>query len=118
LLQNEKTDAPVNITDADRSTIIAWALGRPEVRTVYLYGSRARGDNNADSDIDLAIRLFPGAGDSSTLATWIFWKVEWDETPDLMLSHPVHLEWYEEDQDLEYVGKGVERDGIILFTRD
>ena len=32
-----------------------WAEAEPLIRRVYLFGSRARGDNRSDSDIDLAI---------------------------------------------------------------
>lgn len=108
----------MNITEADLADIIAWGQRHSEIRAIYLYGSRARGDNHANSDIDLAVRLFLKPGDGSTLATWIFWKHEWDMNPDLTLSNRVHLEWYEVDQNLQRVGTGVEKDGILLFSRD
>lgn len=84
------------------------------IREVYLYGSRARGDNRPDSDIGLAIVMQPKDG-VDTFARWSFWHSDYKESPDLQLSAEVHLEWYEEGADLERVGTGVERDGIRLF---
>ncbi len=58
----EKATAPQ--PDADVASIrrIAHAIGRAlDARCVVLYGSRARGDHRADSDIDLAIVAAEGA---------------------------------------------------------
>ena len=49
----------VNLSENDRADIVAWAKRHPEIKQVYLYGSRARGDNREDSDIDLALVLNP-----------------------------------------------------------
>ncbi|MEW5421056.1 nucleotidyltransferase domain-containing protein [Amorphus sp. 3PC139-8] len=107
----------MNITETDLIDIRSWAARKPEIRSVHLYGSRARGDNREDSDIDLAIRLFQRPNDSNMLTTWIWCKHLWAEKPDLTLSHPIHMELYEEGENLQYVGPGVERDGILLFHR-
>jgi hypothetical protein len=104
------------ISDEDRARIVAWARKHPEIRAVYLYGSRARGDNQPDSDIDLAIVLHQQRGDSDTLTTWIFWQAAWKKNPDLRLSQPVDMQWYEKGAGLERVGPGVERDGILLYS--
>jgi predicted nucleotidyltransferase len=100
----------MNISDADKVTILAWAERHTEIEEVWLYGSRARGDNRPDSDIDLAVVM--GFGD------WMFWYEAYKAAPDLHLAHPVHLEWYHPDaDDLERVGPGVRKDGILLYTR-
>jgi predicted nucleotidyltransferase len=41
--------------NAMHSIVSAWAVTEPLIRRIYLFGSRARGDNRPDSDIDLAI---------------------------------------------------------------
>ena len=43
-----------------RERVTQWAEGRPEVISVILFGSRARGDHRPDSDWDVAV-LFEGA---------------------------------------------------------
>ena len=106
----------MNLSDEDRQKIVAWAAIHPEILKVYLYGSRARGDNRTDSDIDVAIVMNQGPGDANALATWMFRHERYKKSPDLHLSQDVHLEWYEKGAGLEWVAPGVERDGVLLYT--
>lgn len=108
----------MNITDNDLQAIMAWAKKHPEIRAVYLFGSRARGDNQPDSDIDLAVRLHQAAGDEEVWATWMFWYRDYQENPDLHLSNPLHLEWYEPNEGLERVGPAVESYGMLLYSNE
>ena len=39
------------------SKISKWAVSHPEVATVFIFGSRAKGNNRKDSDIDIAVAL-------------------------------------------------------------
>jgi predicted nucleotidyltransferase len=107
----------MNISEEDKRRIVEWACKRPEIRAVYLFGSRARGTNDPDSDIDLGVRMFPTSHDDS-YNVWWGWHERYKANPDLHLSHEVHLEWYEKDAGLERVGKGVERDGKLLYSAD
>ena len=82
---------------------------------MILYGSRARGDNRPDSDIDLAI-VMNGKGDADRAhVEWSGWHGRYEESPDLHLSQEVHLEWHEEGAGLVRVGPGVESDGVLLY---
>ncbi len=105
------------LLEADRVAIVDWAERHPEIARVYLYGSRARVDHHAGSDIDLAIEIIAQPGDSDSYTTWVYWKQDFDEAPDLHLSAQVQLEWYEKDAGLTRVGPGVEKDGVLLFER-
>lgn len=51
------TTAPATFTDrtALLARLAAFFERRPEVRFAYLFGSRARGDGNARSDVDVAV---------------------------------------------------------------
>ena len=62
----------MDISDQDHRKIVDWAKQHPEIRQIYLYGSRARGDNRPDNDIDLAIELNRQVGDEYTYVTWVF----------------------------------------------
>lgn len=47
--------------------IAQWADQRPAIQRVYIFGSRVRGDNRPDSDLDVAIEFAPTL---TTEATW------------------------------------------------
>ncbi|MEP6867177.1 MAG: nucleotidyltransferase domain-containing protein [Novosphingobium sp.] len=104
------------LVEHDRLAIVQWAEKHLEVAKVYLYGSRARGDHHAGSDIDLAIVMNAPDADKA-YAMWSGFKSDFDEAPALHLSAEVHLEWFEKDAGLGKVGTGVENDGVLLFER-
>jgi len=104
------------LLEADRVAIVQWAEKHPEIARVYLYGSRARGDHRAGSDIDLAIEMDAPNTDKA-YSMWSGFKSDFDEAPDMHLSSAVHLEWYEKGAGLGKVGNGVEKDGVLLFER-
>lgn len=104
----------MNITEADRRAIVNWARRHREIKAVYLYGSRARGDNRPDSDIDLAVVMRSGDEDEA-LGAWIFFHNKFEKRPDLQLSQEVDLDWYMKGAGLERVGPGVEKNGILIY---
>ena len=104
----------MNISEEDNRRIVEWARKHPGIRAVYLYGSRARMDNSADSDIDLGVSMVPTSHDDA-YNVWWNWHERYKANLDLHLSHPVHLEWYEKGAGLERVGPGVERDGELIY---
>ena len=99
----------MNISDDDRDTIAKWAKANPEILRVWLFGSRARGDNDPGSDIDIAVETV-GDTPGERLASFMF--AEWRDGPKL--SRPVHMQIYDEDT---IVKSAVDRDGVCLFTR-
>ncbi len=56
------------------ATLADWAAEAPGY-TVYLFGSRVRGDNHADSDVDIHLDLSSPVDDDT-----VFWKVRNEET--------------------------------------
>jgi len=98
----------MDISSDDHERILNWAERHLEIKKVWLYGSRARGDNKLDSDIDLAIEM--------PIGNWFGWHSIYKEKPDLSLSAEAHLEWYQPNEGLVYVGKGVKKDGVLLYS--
>ena len=103
-------------------TVRLWAAAEPLVRRVYLFGSRARGDNGPDSDIDLAVvcRMEPRVlaqccGDRFT-ARGLFWEVYgpgWRVELGRLFPVRVHLEVLDRDT-TRVVRPAVKRDGIRI----
>ena len=106
----------MEITKSDQKRIVEWAQERPEIREVWLYGSRARRDSRPDSDIDLAIKMQPAPHGEDSYTIWFFWDQR--QELELMLSGEVHLAWYQPNFGPHVVTLGVEHDGILLFSRD
>ena len=48
--------------DILREKLRTWAKSKPMIRALYIFGSRARGDNRPDSDLDLAFDLWERYG--------------------------------------------------------
>lgn len=110
------------IPAAWRAAIYAWAEGVPKFAAVWIYGSRARGDHHPGSDLDIAVEI-KGHDHSERLAVWILEQRYWPELVLPALSDgaappEVHLEWYDPDAGMRYVGPGVEKDGICLWRRN
>jgi hypothetical protein len=82
------------IDDKVRSIIAEWAAANNYVLEIWLFGSRARGDNRPDSDIDLAIVLMPPSGKSDWPAFGAYCASgdEWQQELIARLAWPVSLE--------------------------
>lgn len=79
----------------------------PEVRRVVLFGSRARGDADERSDIDMAVEA-PKANDR----TWI--RID-DELRDLQTLLPVDIiRWETASEDLR---TRITQEGVPLYDR-
>lgn len=112
----------MQISDEDRERIVDWASRHIEIKAVYLYGSRARGEHRSDSDIDIGIILNRHRSDNNTLATWCCEGGRLRDDLRDKLSVSLDLQWYdiEREQLLEgeasKVYDGVQADGILFYT--
>lgn len=81
----------------------------PFVEEIYLYGSRARKDNQLRSDIDIAI--------SAPNAT----KNDWVQVMNIIANADTLLKidciWLEELSDEDSLKKSIERDKKLIFRR-
>lgn len=77
---------------------------RFEVRSLCLFGSTARGDNNADSDVDILVEMPPKIFLMSALKSFLEGLLH--KSVDLIRRHP-HLSQ-------KFLSQ-IEKDGIYLF---
>lgn len=74
---------------------------------IVLFGSRARGDNKSNSDIDLAIFTLPGFDHKGFLTSDI------DELNTLL---KIDVVFIDKDTDIKLL-KDIEKEGVLLYER-
>lgn len=107
--------------EAIKAAVAAWGAGKPLVKRVFIFGSRARGDHRPDSDLDVAAELDPveieGEDDSGGAATWMWEAQGWRGELQALFPFPVQLEQYLENGDAPTVLSGVERSSILVYEK-
>jgi predicted nucleotidyltransferase len=71
-----------------------WARANPRIRRAWVFGSRLRGTQTPDSDIDLALEIDPLETDDETMGWWMFEKERWTEELQAISPYRVQLEWF------------------------
>ena len=79
------------------------------IQEIWLFGSRARGDNQDRSDIDLAV-LCPEA----TISEWLYIKDIVEQARTLLSVDCIRLDGLRDDSELK---KSIIREGIQLYER-
>jgi predicted nucleotidyltransferase len=82
------------VPQSDIDAIRAWADSKAIVSRVWVFGSRARGTNRTDSDLDVAVEHGALPGDSSPLTTSIGELDGWSRELQPKLSLSLDLESY------------------------
>ena len=87
----------------------------PKGSTLYLYGSRARGDWNAESDWDLLILLDKPKRDTKDWENyaWPFTEMGWDVNEDISARTFTKNDWFNGPHTMFYFN--VEEDKEILY---
>ena len=101
-----------NMRDDWIAKLQQWAAHNPHVRELWLFGSRAKGEPQPDSDVDIAVLLMPG-----TLAALTYTDCfdEWKDALRAIVGTDVSL---------EPIGPGFPLDsevrstGVLLWSRD
>jgi predicted nucleotidyltransferase len=80
---------------------------RHPIRSIVLFGSRARGDNHDASDIDLAVFPLPGLNSRGLVSSEI------DELATLL---KIDVVFVEEQTDVVLLDR-INREGVVLYER-
>jgi uncharacterized protein len=85
-------------------TLVAQLAARPDVRRIVLFGSRARGENGARSDVDLAVDA-PGV----SATRWAEIEAAIEDAETLLKIDLVRL-----DEATDELRERVLREGVVL----
>ncbi|MFL9826176.1 nucleotidyltransferase domain-containing protein [Rhodoplanes sp. SY1] len=93
-----------------------WARERGEIQSVWLFGSRVRGNHRSDSDLDIGVRLY--GDEKERLAIWIFEGACWAASLQELVSVKIHLELADPVNSPDKVWSAVQAYGRKVFDRE
>ena len=104
-----------NIPDEWKRGLREWAEANSNVRQLWLFGSRVRGDAREDSDVDLALALMPGDGKTdAALGNYFALEGEWKQQLIAIVKRDVSIAVIVPGEDAD---ARVRREGVLLWAR-
>jgi predicted nucleotidyltransferase len=100
-----------------RSAIKDWAQATPRVRRVWVIGSRAKGSERPDSDLDIAIEIEPVVDSEETLSRWMVKADEWAAQLQKVVGPKVDLAWFDPDGSTPKIQKALDDGAILIYDR-
>src|SRR6266478_1408425 len=100
----------MDMRDEWLSGLRSWASGNDSIRELWLFGSRAAGRSQPDSDVDVAVSLMPAASNHNwAFGNYIALHSEWKGQLEAIVGRHVSLEAIEpgtkEDAEVRHSGK-------------
>jgi predicted nucleotidyltransferase len=95
------------IEGKETERLAAWAAAHPRIRRVWLFGSDAKRNARADTDLDVAIEMEPVPDSEETIAFWIAHAEEWEAELEKCVGSSVDLEWFDPDVDAPLGDKAI-----------
>jgi predicted nucleotidyltransferase len=106
--------------DTLRKVLGNWASKYPLIYRVHLFGSRARGSQKVDSDIDIAIELeynlLPDVDEDEVLAIWTRYADDWEDELKTLLPFNLDLEYYSAKSMLN-MNMAIHRSSQLLYEK-
>ena len=100
--------------DEIKKVINSWAQNQPLIKRAFIFGSRARGDCQPHSDLDVAVELHLGADDSKILSTWMFEEDEMKQSLQELIPFNLQLELLD-GKKTPRILNGVKESGILVY---
>jgi uncharacterized protein len=96
-----------------------WANVQPGIKRLWVYGSRLRGTQRDDSDLDIAIEIGPLETQADRDIFWGDVKPRWiAEFKQMVRAMTVHLEMHVPDDPTLQVTQYISSCSMLVFQRD
>lgn len=105
----------MQITQAS-SIVSEWAKEKAQIKKVLFFGSRVKGTELPDTDIDVAIQLNPNIDESGGLATWMNCCDEWRSELSELLPYKVQMEW-DNGRGTRVIEKGLSEASLLVYEK-
>ena len=96
-----------------RGKVTSWAESHPEIKRVFLFGSRARGDSKPDSDVDIAVEVVGIKGENADTRYFLNKNI-WKDELKAALERPINIVRRVAHGKPE-IQESIERDGVLLY---
>lgn len=106
----------VALNPADLDAIRTWAASNPVIHRVWVFGSRVRGTERPDSDLDVAVEHGALPGDSGPFTTWISEAERWRKVLNASLSVPLDLQSYIRGES-HTIQAGLDESSVLVYER-
>jgi predicted nucleotidyltransferase len=120
-LATKKGDRKDMNLEETKKMLRKWASENADICRVYIYGSRARGNFDKSSDLDVAVELDPEQDDIDSYAFWISHGMELERELQSLLPYKIQLEYYSENRKelvKDIVRGAIEKFSIAVYSRD
>lgn len=103
-----------------RASLSTWAVEKPLINRLWLFGSRVREEHRPDSDLDIAIELdvsaAKGLDDSGGFAIWMFDTKSWKPELELLLLEVIDLQRYKMGE-TNIIQAGLDQSSILVYEK-
>lgn len=101
--------------------ISAWAVTKPLVKRVWMFGSRVRGDHQPDSDLDIAVEIdmaaVRGIDHSGGFATWAFEADSWRSELAALIGLKIDLQYYGRGE-TRIIQAGLDHSSVLIYEKN
>ncbi|WP_212734613.1 nucleotidyltransferase family protein [Pseudomonas asiatica] len=95
--------------------VASWAKSEPLVRKASLFGSRVRGTNSPDSDLDVAVEIATLEGDSCPFTTWTAEAQRLKASIAGIVPVIIDLDWYGGEEETPRIHQALQQSSVLVY---